>query len=184
MAKHEIGGPEYILPGLTAYTQTQQGQKPGRPHPTRDRSQGPHPTRATARVAPTIHGLACQGASSIVGASSCGNPVWETGNPGTSPALPKVQPIRLPTPWDTIMKCTKRSRIADHPPRADQSALAAINRALRVAAPIHDSPGISLKFIIGSLWRQVLPLRSPNQGTRAGVKPAPTMDDACFTDRR
>jgi hypothetical protein len=32
---------------------------------------------------------------------------------------------------------------------ADKSALAAINRALRVAAPIHDIPGISLKFNIG-----------------------------------
>src|SRR5260370_30860596 len=34
-------------------------------------------------------------------------------------------------------------------PRADKSALAAINRALRVAASIHDISGISLKFIIG-----------------------------------
>ncbi|MFL5626028.1 MAG: hypothetical protein ACJ788_10600 [Ktedonobacteraceae bacterium] len=37
----------------------------------------------------------------------------------------------------------------EEPPRADKSALAAINRALRVAVPIHDIPGISLMFIIG-----------------------------------
>jgi hypothetical protein len=43
---------------------------------------------------------------------------------------------------------SKIIRISEQPPMADKSALAAINRALRVATPIHDIPGISLKFIL------------------------------------
>ncbi|MFL5705432.1 MAG: hypothetical protein ACJ8AG_21750 [Ktedonobacteraceae bacterium] len=35
-------------------------------------------------------------------------------------------------------------------PGADESAVAAINRALRVVEPIHDILDISLKFIIGT----------------------------------
>jgi hypothetical protein len=57
------------------------------------------------------------------------------------------------------MNFNKISGIAEEPPRADKSALAAIItsppervRALRVAVPIHDTPGISLMFIIGG-WR-------------------------------
>ena len=34
-------------------------------------------------------------------------------------------------------------------PLADKSAVAAINRALRGAVPVHDTLGISLKCIIG-----------------------------------
>ena len=36
-------------------------------------------------------------------------------------------------------------------PLADKSAMAAINRALRVAASVHHTPVISLKFIIAPL---------------------------------
>jgi hypothetical protein len=47
------------------------------------------------------------------------------------------------------MTFNKIIRIVEQPARADKSAMAAINRALRLAAPIHDIPGISLKFNIG-----------------------------------
>jgi hypothetical protein len=48
-----------------------------------------------------------------------------------------------------MMKFKKLIWIAEHPQEADKSAVGAVNRPLRVGAPIHDIPGISLKFIIG-----------------------------------
>jgi hypothetical protein len=60
----------------------------------------------------------------------------------------------------------------EHPARADKSAMGAINRPLRVAAPIHDIPGISLKFIIASHKCIYAPIRPCSRALlRASVRP-------------
>jgi hypothetical protein len=46
-----------------------------------------------------------------------------------------------------FMSFHKISGIADYPPKADKSAVPAINRGLRVVAPIDDTLDISLTFI-------------------------------------
>ncbi len=61
------------------------------------------------------------------------------------------------------MNINKLSGISEYPLRADQSAVAPINRALRVTAPILDTPGISLMFIIGAGGDKIAPYISPGR---------------------